>query len=791
MVSPETYAELKVKIGDLEKQIANLKHTEQSFKNERDFINEVLYWIESLVVVIDLNGYILLFNRASEKLSGYSFDEVRDRPFWDILISNEEREGVKRAITNVIDEALPNNFQNHWITTDGDKRLISWVNSIFTKADGSIEYILCTGRDITEQKLAEDALIQSESKYRMLVQSANSIILRFDTQGRITFFNEYAQEFFGYTEQEILHQNVLGTILPQTESSGRNLTNMMEDMIQNPSKYLHNENENIRRDGKRVWIGWTNKPILDANGKVSEILSIGMDISDRKRAEQKLQESVKRFNLFMDHSPAVTFIKNLEGKYVYFSKGYYDVWGEQAKAWIGKTDEELWSSEIAQQYRRNDDVILASDGPLDFIETWETPDGPTEWRTYKFPVRDTSDNLLYLAGIAVDITEQRKLAAQVKQAQRMEAIGTLAGGIAHDFNNILAAVLGYAELAQMTAEEKTNIDRYLKEILRAGERAKNLVKQILTFSRQTEQKHKPIQIKPIFKETLKFLRASIPTTIEIRPQIKSDALVMADPTQIHQVIMNLCTNAEHAMREKGGVLEVTLLDVTLGVEFASNYPELKPGEYQELTVRDTGHGIPDHIMNRIYDPFFTTKKTGEGTGMGLAVVHGIVGSHGGAILVTSNPGKGSTFKVYLPVVEMPMDSQIEVKKPLPTGAEHILFVDDEPALVNIGKQMLGSLGYDVTGRTGSIEALELFRSHPNRFDLVITDMSMPNMSGDLLAAELIKTRPDIPIILCTGYSAKISEKNARVMGIKTFAHKPIVMRDLAQKVRAVLDDTNR
>jgi PAS domain S-box-containing protein len=390
--------------------------------------------------------------------------------------------------------------------------------------------------------------------------------------------------------------------------------------------------------------------------------------------------------------------------------------------------------------------------------------------------------------IILDVTEKQRMEEQLKQAQKMEAIGTLAGGIAHDFNNILSAVIGYTELSLSEAEKGTKLYTNLQEVLQAGMRAKDLVKQILAFSRQTDQELKPVQAKFIVEEALKFLRASLPTTIKIIEDIQSDSLVTADPTQLHQVILNLCTNAGHAMGEKGGVLEVKLADVKLESYFDAKYPELKPGSYLELVVSDSGHGIPAHILDRIFDPFFTTKETGEGTGMGLSVVHGIVGGYGGAIAVYSKPGEGSTFKVYLPLVESQLEPQSQVEEPIAIGTERILFVDDEQALAKIGKQMLESLGYTVSTRTSSLEALELFKAKPDQFDMVITDMAMPNMSGDILSAELIKIRPDIPVILCTGYSSKISDETAMKIGIKAFAYKPIAKIDLAKSVRRVLDE---
>jgi CheY-like chemotaxis protein len=371
----------------------------------------------------------------------------------------------------------------------------------------------------------------------------------------------------------------------------------------------------------------------------------------------------------------------------------------------------------------------------------------------------------------------------------MESIGTLAGGIAHDFNNILSAIMGYTELALDDIERDSQLYTNLQEVFRAGKRAKDLVQQILAFSRQSEQGRKPVQVKHIINEALKLLRSSLPTTIEVRRDIRSDALAMADPTQIHQILMNLCTNADHAMREKGGVLEVKLEDVELDADFTAAHPNIKPGAYINLTVSDTGHGIPPGVLERIFDPFFTTKEIGEGTGMGLSVVHGIVGSYGGAITAYSEPGQGSTFKVYLPIIERRKEPEIRTEESISTGSERILFVDDESVLVDMGKQILESLGYDVITRTSSIEALELFKAQPDRFELVITDMTMPNMTGDDLAQELMHIKPNIPIILCTGFSATIDEQKARAMGIRAFVLKPIVKREIAATIRKVLDQT--
>ncbi|WDP87531.1 MAG: response regulator [Desulfobacter sp.] len=386
-----------------------------------------------------------------------------------------------------------------------------------------------------------------------------------------------------------------------------------------------------------------------------------------------------------------------------------------------------------------------------------------------------------------DLTQRKKTEEKLRQAQKMESIGILAGGIAHDFNNILSSIIGFSELALDGAEKGSELEEDLQEVCMAGMRAKELVKQILAFARQSDEEIKPTQVSIIAKEVLKFIKSSIPTTIQIKDNLNSDSFVMGSSTQIHQVLMNLCTNAAHAMEENGGILDLSLKDKM--IDTMATVPDLRPGHYIEIKVSDTGMGIPLENTHTIFEPYFTTKAKGEGTGMGLAVVHGIVESCQGQIIVDSTLGKGTCFTIYLPVSQKRASSNHFETEQLPRGSERILFVDDEASIVKIGSKVLEQLGYVVTTRTNSLEALELFKEKPKAFDLVISDMTMPNLTGDKLAGELLNIRPDISVILCTGYSKKISEADAAKMGVKALAYKPIVKADLANTVRKVLDES--
>ena len=511
---------------------------------------------------------------------------------------------------------------------------------------------------------------------------------------------------------------------------------------------------------------------------------------ERRLAEESLQKSEERYKTLTNnlHVGIYRNTAGSRGKFIEANPAIVEMFGYQNR-------EEFKAVNVADLYQNPADRIKFNEKMILFgsVKKYEVKlrqkDGtPFDGSVSAVAIRDKNGEVQYYDGIIEDITGKKELEMQLHQAQKMEAIGTLAGGIAHDFNNILSAIIGYTELSLIDVDKESALHDYLQEVFRASERARDLVKQILTFSRQGEHELKPIQVKLIAKETIKFLRASLPTTIEIRQNIQSDSLVMADPTQIHQLLMNLCTNAGHAMREKGGVLEVQLMDVDLEKGITAEHPELNPGPHLELSISDTGHGIPAHILGRIFDPFFTTKQKSEGTGMGLSVVHGIVGSYGGKIIVSSDPGQGSTFKVYVPTVERDHAPLPIAGGSIATGTERILYVDDEMALVNIGKQMLESLGYSVTGRTSSIEAMELFKAKPDQFDLVITDMTMPNMTGDELAKELIRIKREIPIILCTGYSNRINQQQAAAMGIRAFVSKPVLKKDIAKTIRNVLDN---
>jgi signal transduction histidine kinase/CheY-like chemotaxis protein/PAS domain-containing protein len=514
---------------------------------------------------------------------------------------------------------------------------------------------------------------------------------------------------------------------------------------------------------------------------------LSLEFQERLQAESALRESEEKFRSMMESMNDLVYICSKDFKVEYMNPSMIKVIGRNA---VG----EPCYTALHNSNQICPDCVHAR------VMHGESPESdvvfPINYRNYRvsnLPIshedgtvskmtifRDTTDYLIARS-------EKEKVERELRQAQKLESIGTLAGGIAHDFNNILSSILGYTELALEDVEKNSVVENNLQEVYNAGNRAKNLVKQILAFARQSGDEIKPIQVDVITKEVLKLIRSSIPTTIEIKQTIESNALVMGNSTQIHQILMNLCTNAAHAMEEEGGILEVGLKDAFIDKNNMIKNLELRPGNYLEMKVSDTGVGISENDIESIFEPYFTTKGPGEGTGMGLAMVYGIIETYGGTISVDSNFGQGTVFTIYLPTTKRSKELRPYESGDLPCGSERILLVDDEAPIANIGSQVLKRLGYNVSIRTSSLEALELFSSKPNDFDLVITDMTMPNMTGDILSKEMMDIRPDIPIILCTGYSKRISEGRVNDIGIKAFAYKPFVKADLAKTVRKVLD----
>lgn len=507
-------------------------------------------------------------------------------------------------------------------------------------------------------------------------------------------------------------------------------------------------------------------------------------------ANNALRESEGRFQNILETSPAGIVLVSDQGKIV-------DV-NPAAKEMFGTSIEELVKmsfGDIRQGPSYVKGMEKGGHHSYSMEKKYSRKDGRIIWcDIVASAVRNENGELVRGISIVQDITdkklaqeEKRTMERQLEQAQKAEALSILAGGISHDFNNILGIIVGNTELALMDVPVSNQGYSSLKAIKKTALQARDMVGQILTFSRQSYLPSGPIEIGPVIKESLAMLRSTLPATIEIREDISRPSdIINSDPTQLNQILLNLCTNAAHAMKEEGGILEVSLHSVTLDEDAASKLKDLIPGNYVKLTVSDTGTGIEPDVMERIFLPYFTTKEAGEGSGMGLSFIRGIVSNHKGMITVDSTPGKGTTFDVFFPSIEGHVEHDIEVSDALQRGDENLLFVDDVPEMVNSYRSALVRLGYEVSGRTSSIEALEAFKAQPDKYDLIITDQAMPHLTGQMMAKEMMAIRPDIPIIICAGHGDGLDEDTAKEMGIAAVIMKPIVMRDIAGTIRDVL-----
>ena len=665
----------------------------------------------------------------------------------------------------------------------------------------NVDQLLLTVRRAIETKMSEKALQESRRRMATLMSNLPGMAYRCKNTPDWTmeFVSDGCEPLTGYKPEDLIENGRLSfaeIIHPEDRLSVWHGTQeTLKD--RQPFQLVYRI---VTANSEEKWVWEQGRGIFGTEGNLIALEGFIADITDRKIAEQRERDAMALLRLAMESADEGVWEWNHETDLITFDEIALRMLGYEPD--MPKKTSEWWFSRLHPDDRpfieQAYSAYISGESSKYSVEfRLRRKDGGYTWisSNARIVTSDHEDRPLLVAGIHRDITERKqneeereKLRNQLVQSQKMESIATLAGGIAHDFNNILSSIIGFTELTLDDVEKGSVIEENLQEVYAAGKRARDLIRQFLTFARQSEEELKPIQIDATVKEVLKFIRSSIPTTIEIKPNITSDSLIMGNPTQVHQILMNCCANAAYAMEDEGGVLEVSLKDVIIGSTPTMSPVELKPGDYIELKISDTGVGIPPDILDSIFEPYFTTKAAGEGTGLGLAVVHGIVESYGGKIMVDSRQGQGTLFTIYLPIIKKRYEHTVYSAQALPTGKERILFVDDEDQIANISSQILERLGYSVSTCTNSMEALELFRGKPDDFDLVITDMTMPKMTGDRLAVELMKIRSDIPVILCTGYSKKISDETALEIGIKALAYKPIAKADLAKTIRNVLDD---
>ncbi|MFP4580790.1 MAG: response regulator [Candidatus Sumerlaeia bacterium] len=627
---------------------------------------------------------------------------------------------------------------------------------------------------------AEAALKQSETRYRRLIEESQDGILICDKQGHIESANpsicnmlgKKAEELEGSSIHDIHHSKAQAEAERQFAMALQNQGSQFESVL-------------VRNNGETFAVEISYSPIEVEDGLVMGIIR---DISARKETEFHLARLAKA----VEQAAEDIILTDSEGQIQYVNPAFEQITGYPLAEVIGKNPRLLQSGIHPPAFYESMWDKLTQGDVWTGVVVNRTKDGSlVEEEANIAPIYGNDHQVMGYVSVKRDVSQQRKLETQLRQAQKLEAIGTLAGGIAHDFNNILQAILGYADLVINAAEEDSTIAQCGSHIRQAGMRAAELVGQILTFSRQKEHERHPLMVQIILKEAIKFLRGTLPSTIEIRQDIQKETpCANVDATQIHQVIMNLCTNAFQAMRETGGVLSVSLRTTDIDADEAKMHMNVQPGEYLVLSVEDNGPGMSPEVQERIFEPFFTTREAGEGTGMGLATVHGIVQGHEGFINVSSTLGKGSRFEVYLPATKeaaaAPRETLPEAQ--LPRGKEHILFVDDEVTIVELAGTHLRRLGYTVTACTNSIEALTRFQENPDQYDIVITDMTMPNLTGIELAQAIKFIRKDTPIILCSGFSQQLEKQETESAGVSKCLAKPVSAGTLAREIRQVFAD---
>ncbi len=649
--------------------------------------------------------------------------------------------------------------------------------------------------EIEERKKIESNLRQSENEVRenhslleAILEGTTDVISLKNIDGKYVMVNSAACKAIGKTKEEILGKT--DSWLFPSESA--EIINSVDAKVIQSGENMLAEERLKTAYGDSYWLA-NKSPLLDLKGNIIGLIGISRNITNLKMAEKKARESHEKMLDILESLESIVYIADMKSYEIlyannYFRKYFGDIIGQTCWKVIQK------GQSGPCPFCTNDKLLNAAGNPKEpyIWEFQNTING--KWYFIQDKAIKWVDDRLVRLEIATDITDKKKaeeekskLEAQLLQTQKMEAIGTLAGGIAHDFNNILGAILGYTELAKDAAEINSRQASDLEKVISSAYRAKELVRQILTFSRQTQEEFIIFHPSSLIKETLKMIRASIPANIEIVEDIDSEcASIFADPTQLQQVLLNLCTNAYHAMEEKGGKLFVSLKDFKWISNSCASDENNGNSLFVEITVKDTGHGIDPKIQDKIFNPYFTTKVVGKGTGMGLAIVHGIVSRFEGKIIFESS-SQGSIFKVYIPGRKFVSIPENIAEETIPTGKERILLIDDEEILLDIGRDMLKRLGYIVTTRQSSLEALETFQNIPDNFDIVLTDQTMPGMNGADLSRRMLQIRPNIPIILCTGYSNLIDEASAKDIGIKEFAFKPLIKRDIARLIRKVLD----
>jgi len=793
----ERTVELTSSNAALRVEISERKQAESALKESQQRLSQIFDFLPDPTFVIDRTGKVIAWNRSIEDITGLKAKDILGKrdceyglPFY----------GVRRPllIDLVFESAEKIQEKYSYIRKEGDillaeadvpmrggkTRVLAGKARPLYDSAGNVAGAIETIRDITVLKKTQEMLQESEARYRSVVENMQDVFYQTDMEGQITMLSPSASRLYGGSCDEILGSQVTNFWMYPNERA--ELLQLLErhGVVRDYELTLR------KKDGLPVPVSVTSTLRRDGNGNVVGVEGLIRDITARKRAEE---ERIRLVTAIEQVAEGI-IITDANWTIQYANPAFERITGYGRDEIIGLHTSILSSGKHDPNFYEQLEQTLSTGAEWSGRLVNKKKNGSLyDAETTSSAVRDKSGVVINYVSIHRDITPEVQLERELRQAQKMEAIGNLAGGIAHDFNNILAAIMGFTELSLVKTPKTSPVHGNLEQILKAASRASEVVKQILAFSRRSDQQRIPVHIAPIVQEALTLLRSSLPSTIRIEQDMAirpENGTVLADPTQIHQVLMNLCTNAAHAMRAKGGTLSVRISEIT-GASLEPGLPDLDGGPYLSLSVSDTGTGMTADVIEQIFDPYFTTKSSREGTGLGLSVVQGIIKSHNGKITVNSEPEVGTTFHILLPeTVEAVPPEVEETDRIVPTGRGRILFVDDEEALVDLGKEILESLGYHVTALADSPAALKIFRSRPDEFDLVITDMTMPELSGNDLAKQLMAIRADIPVLMCTGFSDQINAKHAESLGIRDFVMKPYACATLAKSIRNVLKSSD-
>jgi len=757
----------------------------------RDSSNRCRQFFENAGVysyLVSPEGIILEANQTALKSLGYAHEELVGQPL-SALYAEESLDQAMELFQRWKINGRVRDAELMIKAKNGDKRWVILNADAVRDEAGSIVHSTSIQVDITERKQAEQSLKMSLQKYHSMIDNVGIGVALISPNMEILELNRQMRTWFPTIDpalRPICYKAYNDPARSQPCDYCPTVDTLRDGLL--------HENVSETPQGQTVrHYRIISSPLIDESGRVSAAIEMVEDITDRKQIENRLWASKERFEKVFNSQLDALFVLNAEkpARVLECNKAAAAIFGYRIEEMVGKAVGHLHVDEShLKAFQERLFPAIKDEGFLHETRfSMKRKDGtvfPTEHSVVE--LKDDNGQRVGWISVVRDLTEREKLEARIQQAQKMEAIGTLAGGIAHDFNNLLTPIIGFAEMLIEDLPSHNPKRENVDQILHCAQRASDLVKQILAFSRHTKQEKVPVRLQQVLREVLKLVRSTIPANIDIRQEIQRDCpMVMADPTQLHQVAMNLITNSFHAVDQDGGTISVSLRKVKVTAE-DSLQGDLTPGSYALLKVTDNGHGIEPALLTKIFEPYFTTKGLGRGTGLGLSVVHGIVSQSGGHIQVNSAVGQGTSFEVYLPLLAEPDKAPEAVKTGVvKRGFERILLVDDEPSVALMQQKALERLGYQVTVKTSSIDALETFKADCGAFDLVITDMAMPLMTGDRLASELITLKPDVRIIMATGFSEQMDEGKAGALGIKGFMMKPLLINKLAAKIRLVLD----